>query len=132
LAEKVRIDKWLWAARFFKTRGTARTAIAGGKVHLNGARVKPGRTLNVGDRLRIQRGDEEFVVTVTELTDRRGPASEACNLYTEDESARLAREAAAERRALQRAERAGRERRPDKRQRRRIIRFRREGDSGSQ
>ncbi|HSM68948.1 MAG TPA: S4 domain-containing protein [Xanthomonadales bacterium] len=127
--EPVRIDKWLWAARFFKTRGLARTAVQGGKVRLNGARVKPSRTLATGDKLRIQRGLEELTITVELLSDRRGPAAEAQGLYTESEDSRRLREQQAEQRALQRAERAGRDRRPDKRQRRQIIRFR---DKGSE
>ena len=124
----VRIDKWLWAARFFKTRGKARTAITGGKVHLNGARVKAGRVLSLGDSLRIQRGDEEYNVEISLLSDRRGPAVEAQKMYLEAEESRLKREAAAQDRALQRAARAQRERRPDKKQRRTLIRFRRDQD----
>lgn len=128
MTDKVRIDKWLWAARFFKTRGKARTAITGGKVHLNGARVKAGRVLSLGDSLRIQRGDEEYNVEISLLSDRRGPAVEAQKMYLEEEESRLKREAAAQDRALQRAARAQRERRPDKKQRRTLIRFRRDQD----
>ncbi len=124
----VRVDKWLWAARFFKTRSIARAAIQGGKVKVNGAHTKPGRVLNAGDRLRIQRGEEVFEIRVVGLTDRRGPAPEASKLYQETEESRLRRETMAEQRALQRAERMGRERRPDKRQRRQIVRFRRDSD----
>ena len=72
--EQVRLDKWLWAARFFKTRSKAREAVAGGKVHWNGNRAKPGRTLNVGDELRIQRGEDIYTITIVELTGARGPA----------------------------------------------------------
>ena len=100
----------------------------GGKVHLNGSRVKPGRTLNINDKLRIQRGEEEYSVCVLELSDRRGPAVEAVKLYLEDEESRLRREAESAQRALQRAARTGRERRPDKKQRRNLIRFRRGSD----
>jgi ribosome-associated heat shock protein Hsp15 len=124
----VRVDKWLWAARFFKTRAIARAAIQGGKVKVNGANTKPSRVLNGGDLLRIQRGDEVFEIRVIGLTDRRGPASEAQKLFEESEDSRRRRQALAEQRALQRSERAGRERRPDKRQRRQIIRFRRDTD----
>ena len=124
MAEPVRLDKWLWAARFFKTRGKAREAIVGGKVHLNGARVKPSRLLQPGDRLRVQRGADEFVLTVQRLSSRRGPAAEAQSLFSEDEASRVRREEQAEQRALARQARAGRERRPDKRERRRLIRFR--------
>jgi ribosome-associated heat shock protein Hsp15 len=124
----VRLDKWLWAARFFKTRGQAREAIKGGKVQLNGNRVKPGRIVQPGDRLRIQRGAVVFIVTVAAVSNRRGPAAEACQLWSEDEGDRRRREEAAEQRARERAARATRARRPDKRERRRIIRFRRGPD----
>lgn len=125
--QPVRIDKWLWAARFFKTRGLARAAVQGGKVRLNGARVKPARNLTLGDELRIQRGLEELRITVDVLSERRGPAAEAQGLYTENVESRRLRQQQAEQRAMQRAERAGRDRRPDKRQRRQIIRFREKG-----
>jgi ribosome-associated heat shock protein Hsp15 len=121
--EPVRIDKWLWATRFFKTRGVAREAISGGKVHLNGQRVKPGRNLSVGDQLSVQRGQDEYLIEVLELSSRRGPAVVAQSLYQESEESRLKREKMAEQRKLEREEHAGRERRPDKRQRRRLVRF---------
>ena len=124
----VRIDKWLWAARFFKTRAMARAAIQGGKIQLNGARTKPGRVLNAGDKLRIQRGHEVFSVTVKAISDRRGPAAVAQTLYSESEESRRRREALASQLAQQRSQHAARERRPDKRERRRIIRFLREED----
>ena len=82
---QVRLDKWLWAARFFKTRSIAREAVSGGKVHLNGHRAKPGRTLSLGDELRIQRGEEEYTINVVELSPRRGPATVARGLYEETE-----------------------------------------------
>ena len=123
MSDGVRIDKWLWAARFFKTRAIARAAIQGGKVSVNGARTKPSKVLNAGDTVRIQRGEDIFTVTVMGITDRRGPAPEAQKLYLETEESRLRREALAEQRALQRSERASRDRRPDKRQRREIIKF---------
>lgn len=126
----VRLDKWLWAARFFKTRSVAREAISGGKVHLNGNRVKPSRNLNPGDELRIQRGEEELIVRVLELSSRRGPAAVAQSLYEESEENRKRREQLAEERRLQHQQRVGleRERRPDKRQRRRLIRFKNKFD----
>jgi len=120
----IRLDKWLWAARFFKTRSIAREAVSGGKVHLNGNRAKPGRTLNIGDELRIQRGTEEFTITVVELTGARGPAASARTLYAESEDNRLKREKLAEEHKLAREQDASRERRPDKRQRRDLVRFR--------
>jgi ribosome-associated heat shock protein Hsp15 len=119
----VRLDKWLWAARFFKTRSVAREAVSGGKVHLNGNRAKPGRSLNVGDELRIQRGEEEYTITVVELSLRRGPAVIARTFYEESEESRIKREQLAEQRKLEHQQRATHERRPDKRQRRRIVRF---------
>jgi len=119
----VRIDKWLWAARFFKTRSVAREAISGGKVHLNGYRVKPGRALKPGDSLRIQRGEEEYTINIVELSTRRGPATVAQKLYEETEESRNQRERLATQRKLEREQSTKRERRPDKRQRRRLVRF---------
>ena len=119
----VRLDKWLWAARFFKTRSVARDAVAGGKVHLNGNRAKPGRSINVGDELRIQRGEEEYIISILEASMRRGPATVARTLYEESEENRVRREKLAEERKQERQQHLTRERRPDKRQRRRIIRF---------
>ena len=119
----VRLDKWLWAARFFKTRSVAREAVSGGKVHLNGNRAKPGRSLDVGDELRVQRGDDEYTITVAELSVRRGPASVARTLYVESDESLLKREQLAEQRKLEHQQNATRERRPDKRQRRRLVRF---------
>jgi ribosome-associated heat shock protein Hsp15 len=92
---RVRIDKWLWAARFFKTRSLAADAIAGGKVQVNGERVKRAKPLQVGDEVRIRLGPYEHQVVVRELSDRRGPAPQAAALYEEKESSRAAREALA-------------------------------------
>ena len=119
----VRLDKWLWAARFFKTRSVARDAVSGGKVHLNGNRAKPGRTLSVDDVLRIQRGDDEYTITIIEVASRRGPAAIAQTLYEESDESRVKREKLVEQRKLEHEQHAGRERRPDKRQRRRLVRF---------
>ena len=123
MSDKVRIDKWLWAARFFKTRSLAREAIKGGKVQMEGHRVKPGRTLSEGDRLSIRRGDDEYLVTVTDTGDRRLSPALAQEKYAEDEESKARREAAIAQRRLERQARAERPRRPDKRQRRQIIRF---------
>ena len=120
---QVRLDKWLWAARFFKTRSKAREAVSGGKVHLNGNRAKPGRVLNVGDELKIQRGHDEYTIRVIELSMRRGPASVAQTFYEESAESRAKREKLIEERKLEYQKNSTRERRPDKRQRRRIIRF---------
>ena len=124
----VRLDKWLWAARFFKTRSVAREAVAGGKVHLNGNRAKPGRPLNIGDELRIQRAEEEYTITIVDLTARRGPATVARMLYEESEESRVKREKLAEERKLNYVQNSSNEGRPDKRQRRRLIRFRNKYD----
>ena len=124
----VRLDKWLWAARFFKTRSVAREAVAGGKVHLNGNRAKPGRSLNIGDELRIQRAEEEYTITIVDLTARRGPATVARTLYEESEESCTQREKLAEERKLNRMQNTSNEGRPDKRQRRRLIRFRNKFD----
>ena len=119
----VRADKWLWAARFFKTRSLAMEAINGGKVHLNGERIKPARQLAVGDHLTVQKGEVSFAITVDGLSLQRGPAEVARTLYSESEESRLAREALKEARKLQGE--AGRQRqgRPDKRTRRKIHQF---------
>jgi ribosome-associated heat shock protein Hsp15 len=93
--DKVRLDKWLWAARFFKTRALAAEAVEGGKVQLNGDRPKRARPLQVGDELRIRLGAYQHIVTVRALSDRRGPATQAAALYQETESSRSAREALA-------------------------------------
>ncbi len=126
---KVRLDKWLWAARFFKTRALASEAIKGGHVQLNGVRAKPSRSVAVGDELKIRKAGQEFLVVVKALSDRRGPATVAQMLYEESEASRQAREALAQARRLERqAAGGGRpEKRPDKRERRHIIRFIRKG-----
>lgn len=90
--ERVRVDKWLWAARFYKTRSLATEAIAGGKVHVNGERVKPAKLVQVGDELEIRQGPYEHVVVVRGLAERRGPAAQAALLYEERAASREARE----------------------------------------
>jgi ribosome-associated heat shock protein Hsp15 len=95
IEDRTRIDKWLWAARFYKTRSLAAAAIAGGKVQVNGERVKRAKPLHVGDEVRIRQGPYEHQVVVRELSDRRGPAAQAAALYEEKPSSRAAREALA-------------------------------------
>lgn len=90
--EKVRLDRWLWAARWFKTRALATRAVTGGKVHLNGRRVKPAADLRVGDDLKIVKGPYTFAVMVRSLAERRGSAKEAAGLYEETDESREARE----------------------------------------
>ncbi len=95
--EGVRLDKWLWAARFYKTRGLAAEAIEGGKVELNGDRAKRGKILKLGDELRIRVSPFEYHVIVWKLSDRRGPASVAQELYEETAEGKAQRELHAER-----------------------------------
>ncbi|WJW74771.1 RNA-binding S4 domain-containing protein [Thiohalobacter sp. IOR34] len=116
--ERLRVDKWLWAARFFKTRALAAEAVQGGKVHVNGARVKASRPLKPGDRLRIHKGDLLFEIEVLRLAARRGPASVAATLYAEDPASLAAREARREERRLQAAAQPQGGGRPDKKARR--------------
>src|SRR5256885_16664559 len=92
----VRLDRWLWAARFFKTRALSAAAVAGGKVHVNGTRAKPARQLRVGDELRVRVGPYEWLVTVRALSERRGPPRDAQLLYDESPDGRAARERLAE------------------------------------
>jgi len=121
--DKVRLDKWLWAARFFKTRTLAVEAIAGGKVHLNGNRIKPGHGVATGDQLRIRKGPYEFIVQVKELSTRRGPASVAALLYEETPESRATRDQLAELHRLSALATPHTDRRPNKKQRRQISRF---------
>ena len=117
---ELRLDKWLWAARFFKTRSVAAEAIGGGKVHVNGQRVKPARAVRLGDRLEIQRGDERFEVLVQAINDKRRPAAEAQALYQETAESIERRERLAEERRLRQVARAESGGRPSKRDRRRL------------
>jgi ribosome-associated heat shock protein Hsp15 len=92
MSDSVRLDRWLWAARFFKTRSLAAGAVDGGKVHVNGTRVKRAKTISIGDELSITKGVYEFTVIVEALSQKRGPASEAGTLYSETEASRRQRE----------------------------------------
>ena len=122
--DKVRIDKWLWAARFFKTRSMAAQAVSGGKVHVNGARIKPARPVQPGEELRIRRGKQEFTVIVQAVSDKRGPAREAQELYEETEASIHQRENIREQKRLEAADKMyGPMKRPDKRARRKIRKF---------
>jgi ribosome-associated heat shock protein Hsp15 len=123
--ERIRIDKWLWAARFFKTRGAATEAVLGGHVQVNGARVKPARDVVVGDRLEIRRGQQRFTVTVTGLAERRGPAGAAAELYEEDPESIAARERQRDERRLAKPLGSDLTARPTKRDRRRLDALRR-------
>ena len=90
--DRVRLDKWLWAARFFKTRSLAADAIAGGKVQVNGDRVKRAKPVQIGDEVRIRQGPYEHQIVVRELSERRGPAVDAAKLYEETPESRAGRE----------------------------------------
>lgn len=121
--EKVRLDKWLWAARFFKTRSLAIKAIKGGKISVNGQHVKPGRELSIGDQLTIRQGFDLKTVIVQALSTQRGPASVAQQLYAETAESveqRLKEKTLRQLTSIQRHRGDGR---PTKRQRRQIHRF---------
>lgn len=119
---KVRIDKWLWAARFFKTRGLAKAAIEGGKVHIDGHKSKPSRILEVGNIMTVRQGFDEKTIEVVELSEHRQGASEAQLLYREtDQSIELREKKAAERKAFNSS--LPPSERPNKKQRRQIHRF---------
>jgi ribosome-associated heat shock protein Hsp15 len=122
ISEKLRIDKWLWAARFFKTRSLAIAAIESGKVEINEARVKPAKTIDVGDSVAIRLGPYTFIVEVLGLSDKRGPATQAQKLYKETEESIKRREELAFLRKAQ-AQNETREGRPTKKERRDIDRF---------
>jgi ribosome-associated heat shock protein Hsp15 len=127
-ATRVRIDKWLWAARFYKTRGLSADAVEGGKVQVNGERVKPAKVLKVGDTLAIRNGPFAWEITVLALSERRGSAAEAVKLYSESGESRKVRE---EKIALMKIERKSNPfpgGRPTKKARRQIIKFIREQD----
>lgn len=123
--EKLRLDKWLWAARFYKTRSAATDAISKGRVSVNGQTTKPSRNISIGDNLLINRIPYRYEVTVLGLNDKRRPATEARELYEESEQSIRAREEEAEKfkadRMISRGLRGSG--RPSKRQRRQIIRF---------
>lgn len=122
--ETCRLDKWLWAARFYKTRDHAAEAVSGGKVSLNGGRVKPARQVRIGDVLVIHRAPYEFRITVTGLSLQRGPAEAAHTLYAEDEASLAARQALRQQLKDEGVSARDRPRRPDKRGRRLIHQFR--------
>ena len=126
-AERVRIDKWLWAARFFRTRAKAKIAIDGGKVECDGVRAKPAREISVGSMLRIRQGYDVLTVEVLALSERRGSAQDAATLYRETEESREAREREAERRRARRSYVDLPDGRPERRDRRTLERIKKEG-----
>ncbi|NKC00581.1 MAG: RNA-binding protein [Pseudomonadales bacterium] len=126
----VRIDRWLWAARFFKTRSLAKTAIEGGKVHADGQRIKPAKEVRIGQTLEIRRGDIQFEVVIVLLSEKRGPAAVAQTLYRETEESIERREADVARRRMERAGLKVPDTRPSKKQRRDLRRLKTKSDAG--
>lgn len=122
---QVRIDKWLWAARFFKTRGLASDAVNGGKVHVNGQRCKPGKEVKVGDLISVTKDQYTWELTVTDLNNQRRPAKEAVALYSEDQASIEKRLKQIELHKQQQAllHPSERDHKPNKKQRRQIHRF---------
>jgi ribosome-associated heat shock protein Hsp15 len=116
----MRVDKWLWAARFFKTRGVAQQAIAAGRVKLNGDRVKASHVVRPGDAVLVQVGDYQWHIAVKALAERRGPAAEARKLYAETEAGRAERERRQDLRRWAAEPAAAIKGRPTKRDRRRL------------
>lgn len=119
-----RIDRWLWAARFFRTRSQAKAAVDGGHVRLNGARTKPAKEVKAGDTLTIRRGFAEYTVEVTGLAERRGNAEAAAALYAETAESAQRRETEAARRKMERAGLSTAGARPTKRDRRQLSELR--------
>ena len=122
----MRLDKWLWAARFFKTRSLAQQAVAGGRVQLNGARTKPAHEVKIGDTVDVRVEEWRWEIQVKALSERRGPAEEARNLYDETDASRAERERRMDLRRWGAEPAATLKGRPTKRDRRRIEEF--EGD----
>ena len=120
---EIRLDKWLWASRFFKTRAIAVESINGGRVHLNGVRVKPARVIRLDDELKITRGTERYHVVVKGLNDKRRPAKEAVLMYEETEESLQDREVAQELNRLQSANIKQPTHKPNKRERRIMEKF---------
>lgn len=121
--DRTRLDKWLWAARFFKHRTLATDAVEGGKVQLNGIRVKPAKDVKIGDRVDIQLAEARLTVVVTGIAEKRGSATVAQTLYTETPESIVARETAREERKFAATPGADLHGRPTKRDRRLIGRF---------
>jgi ribosome-associated heat shock protein Hsp15 len=121
--EKIRVDKWLWAARFFKTRALASEAVNGGKVHLAGQRIKASRSVKIDDVFEIHRGFEKMTVVVLQLSQRRGSATVAQTLYQETEASIALREKESEQRKLARLQIPISDHKPNKRERRKLRSF---------
>ena len=120
---RIRLDKWLWAARFFKTRAIASAAVSGGKVHFDGQRAKPARAVKIDDCYEISRGHDRLEVIVLQISQRRGSASMAQSLYRETPGSIQRREHEAEQRRLAAMQRPSSDHRPNKQERRKIRYF---------
>jgi len=126
--QDVRLDKWLWAARFYKTRALAREMIEGGKVHYNGQRSKPGKVVELNAMLTLRQGNDERTVIIKGITEQRRPADEAVTLYAETAESVEKREKMAQARKLNALTMPHPDRRPDKKERRDLMKFK-HGDS---
>ncbi|MBV4368341.1 ribosome-associated heat shock protein Hsp15 [Erwinia sp. BNK-24-b] len=127
-AEAVRLDKWLWAARFYKTRAVAREMIEGGKVHYNGQRSKPSKIVEVNAELTLRQGNDQRTITVLATGDQRRPASEAQQMYAETAESIEKREKIALARKMNALTMPHPDRRPDKKERRDLMKFKNSGD----
>ncbi|KGD75717.1 ribosome-associated heat shock protein Hsp15 [Pantoea agglomerans] len=127
-SEEVRLDKWLWAARFYKTRAIAREMIEGGKVHYNGQRSKPGKVVELNAELTLRQGNDERTVVVADISAQRRPASEAQQLYRETNASIEKREKMAQARKMNALTMPHPDRRPDKKERRDLMKFKLSGD----
>ena len=127
-SEGVRLDKWLWAARFYKTRALARDMIEGGKVHYNGQRSKPGKVVELQAELTLRQGNDERTVIITAIGDQRRPASEAQQMYAETDASIEKREKNALARKMNALSMPHPDRRPDKKERRDLLKFKLSGD----
>lgn len=127
-AEGVRLDKWLWAARFYKTRADAREMIEGGKVHYNGQRSKPSKLVEVAAELTLRQGNDQRTVVIEAVSDKRGPATVAQQLYRETPESIEKREKVALARKMNALTMPHPDRRPDKKERRDLMKFKHSGD----
>ncbi|MDG3086850.1 ribosome-associated heat shock protein Hsp15 [Vibrio hannami] len=121
--EAVRLDKWLWAARFYRTRSIARNMVDGGKVHYNDQRTKPSKIVEIGAQIRLRQGNEEKTVIIEKISDKRRGAPEAQTLYRETDESIARREEDNMKRKMNALHSPSPDRRPDKKQRRDLIKF---------
>lgn len=128
VSEGVRLDKWLWAARFYKTRSIAREMIEGGKVHYNGQRSKPSKLVELNAELTLRQGNDERTVVIMDVSNQRRPASEAQQLYRETDASIEKREKMAQARKMNALTMPHPDRRPDKKERRDLMKFKLSGD----